>query len=364
MSIQHQKHKVIFLGCPLDADERDESVQEKLACMGRGDMAADPYNPIMEILRQEVDGSLWEELGSLPVPTWLSPVPGPREKEHIHVAGFVDFIDRDGCRTLARMLGEHVVDQIIPNIPCMLGVDHSLTGGLVERLFSHYGSRQTSLIVLDSHTDALTTAALSGAIAYDMENNPASFYDPQDPFLRGRPESYNASSFLDFLVREGIVAPEHLYILGVGDYPPKRAFQIRDPRMQDYVGCFESLKEQGATILTKKDAVNSPSRLRRVLSAIQTPYVYISIDMDVGAGKALEGVRFRDRQGLSETQLSWLAGLLRNLVTAGNTALIGMDLMEMNPRRAGPGGPVKEDKTYRIAANLVRRILFGLDEKH
>jgi hypothetical protein len=37
-----------------------------------------------------------------------------------------------------------------------------------------------------------------------------------------------------------------------------------------------------------------------------------------------------------------------------------MDLAEFNPRRTGPFAHT--DRTYRIAANLIRRLCFGLEE--
>ena len=50
--------KVVFFGCPLDSDERDESVAEKLSCMGAVGKGDDPYPFVMEYIREEVDSSL------------------------------------------------------------------------------------------------------------------------------------------------------------------------------------------------------------------------------------------------------------------------------------------------------------------
>jgi len=351
--------KVIFFGCPLDSDERDASVQEKLSCMGPGDDRDDPYPFVMAFIREEVDNRLYDEMGSLEVPQWLRPIPPPQEKEHIHVDNFVSFIDTDGCRTFARMLAEHVVGEIYPHIPCMLTVDHSLTGGVLEKLMALYKPEETSLIVLDSHTDALPADILSGAIQYDMETNPNSVYDPSDPFLKNRPESYNASSFLHHLLEAGLIAPQNLYIIGISDYPPKRSFRIKDERIRKYVGLYSGLKKKGITLITKKDLLTSPSKVRTILSRIKTPHLYISIDMDIGSRNALDGVRFRNWQGLNEKQVYAIAGILRVILSKG-IELIGMDLAEFNPRRTGPFAHT--DRTYRIAANLIRRLCFGLEE--
>ncbi|MCF8144028.1 MAG: arginase family protein [Deltaproteobacteria bacterium] len=355
--------KVVFFGCPLDSDERDESVREKLSCMAPGQAGDDPYPFVMDFIRNEVDPRLWEEIGSLDVPEWLRPVPPPTEKGKLTAENFIAFIDNNGCRTFAEMLAEHVVAEVYPHTPCMLAVDHSLTGGVLKQLMGQYRPEDTSLVILDSHTDALPAALVSGAIQYDMETNPQSVYDPSDPFLKNRPGSYNASSFIRHVLESGLITPSNLYIIGISDYPPKRSFRIKDARIKKYVGLYSGLKRQGVTLITKKDLISSPSKVRDILGRIKTPHLYVSIDMDVGAGNALDGVRFRNWQGLNEQQIYGMARLLRDILSKG-TDLIGMDLTEFNPRRAGPGPFSDIDRTYRIAANLIRRLCFGLDEKH
>jgi len=354
--------KVVFFGCPLDSDERDESVREKISCMAAGKRGDDPYPFVMAFIRDEVDPDLWEEIGSLDVPEWLRPIPPPSERGNLTAGHFVAFIDNDGCRSFAEMLAEHVVAEIYPHRPCMLAVDHSLTGGVLKKLMGLYRPQDTSLVILDSHTDALPAVLLSGAVQYDMETNPHSVYDPSDPFLKNRPESYNASSFVWHLLESGLVAPSNLYVVGISDYPPKRSFRIKDERIKQYVRLYSELKRRGVTLITKKDLLSSPSKVRDILGRMKTPHLYISIDMDVGSGNALEGVRFRNWQGLNEQQIYGIAGLLHKALSKG-TNLIGMDLTEFNPRRAGPGPFSDTDRTYRIAANLIRKLCFGLDEK-
>lgn len=139
---------------------------------------------------------------------------------------------------------------------------------------------------------------------------------------------------------------------------PKHAFRIKDPRVENHVRIFSELKRKGVTLITKKDLVISPSRIRHILNGIKTPYVYISIDMDIGARNAVEGVRFLERQGLNEDQIYQWVEALRGILSSG-IRLAGMDLSEMNPRKAGqalPGGGI--DRTYRIAANILKRLLF------
>ena len=355
------RKRLVFFGCPLDSDERDESIQEKRALMQAGKEFKDPYSSIMELIRNDVDSRLWEEKGSIEVPAWLLPSPSSTQKEQISVDHFVSFIDEDGCRRYADLVGDFIADHIFPDIPCMLAVDHSLTGGAFRRLVELYSPDQMSLIVLDSHTDAIPVSLLSGAIQYDIETNKNSVHDPNDPFLLNRAESYNSCSFLHYLMEEGAVEPENLYIIGVSDYPPKRSFRIKDQRIKRYVGLYTGLKKKGVKIVTKKDLLMNPSKVRAILGRIETPYLYVSIDMDIGARNALEGVRFRNWQGLNERQLYAIADYIMEPLSQG-LLLAGMDLTEINPRMADASSPHGRDRTYQIVLNLIKKLCFGIKE--
>ncbi|OGD63871.1 hypothetical protein A2215_00820 [Candidatus Berkelbacteria bacterium RIFOXYA2_FULL_43_10] len=80
--------------------------------------------------------------------------------------------------------------------------------------------------------------------------------------------------------------------------------------------------------------------------------------MDIGAGNALEGVRFRNWKGLDESQIYKIAGMVRQ-VLSGSIRLAGMDICEIDPRRAGLTYPSGTDQTYKIAANLIKKIAFN-----
>jgi arginase family enzyme len=348
--------KIIFFGCPLDADERHESIQEKLALIGTHRTIEDPYEGIMEIVRHEMDPGLWSEIGSMELPSWLRPIPSLVDETRITTEAFVDFIDQGGYETYAHRVGDFIAENIFPNIPCMLAVDHSLTGGALKKLAELYEPETISLIILDSHTDALPMSVLSDTIQYDIESNPDTLYDRNDPFLYDRPDSYNASSFLYDLLAQEVINPHHLYILGISDYPSKSAFRIKDSRVENHVRIFSELKRQGVTLVTKKDLLISPSKIKHILSGIKTPYVYISIDMDIGARNGMEGVRFLERQGLNEKQIYRIVEALKDLLSHG-VRLAGMDISEINPRKAGRPQSGGKDQTYQIAANIIKLLL-------
>jgi len=344
--------KWIFFGCPLDCDERYEAIEEKLTIEKKEGRIEDPYEGIMEIIRREVDPTLWIEKGSLSVPGRLLPFPPVEAREEISTGEAVAFLDQDGCRDYADRVGAFIAKEIFPDLPCLLAIDHALTGGAYRQLSELYHPEEISLIVLDSHTDALPMDLLAGIIQYDLETNPQTLYDPEDPFIRNRFDSYNASSFLNHLLENGSIKPRNLVLLGIGDYPPKQAFRNKDPRVKRYRDHFLRLKDRGVTLLTKSDLVLNASKVKSVLKQIKTPLLYISIDLDIGAGNALQGVRFLDRQGLNEPQLFRVVGYLRDLLGRG-MKLAGLDLTEINARQAG------QDQTYRIAADIIKKLLWG-----
>jgi len=351
--------KMVFFGCPFDCDEKFDSIQDKRNGLWTEGKSDDPFDAVMALLRPEVQQGSWRELGSVDIPTWLRPKPGGDDILKLSTENFIAFIDADGCRGIAADVARFVSREILPDIPCMIGIDHSLTGGVYQSLTEYYGRDNVSLIILDSHTDAIPMSVLSGAIQYDMDTNPDSVHDPSDPFLYNRPDSYNASSFIRSMMAEGIVNPKNLYILGVSDYPEKKTFRIKDPRISGYTGAYAELTHSGAKIVTKKECTQSPQRVKTLLQMISTPYVYISIDMDIGAMNAVEGVRFRNWTGLSESRIYKLADMLKVLFTR-KIQLAGMDIMEIDQRRAGEYYPAGRDQTYGIAANLIKKIGFGL----
>lgn len=341
----------------MDCDEKHDSIQDKLHIIQTGEHYDDPLEGVMGILGPDIPLDLWENLGSLPVPTWLGPRPLPEDRLKITTQSFVSFMDNGGCKNMSDAAGQFVTDRILPDIPCLVGIDHSLTGGIFSALSRHYGPENISLIILDSHTDAIPMSALSKAIQYDMETNPASVHDAHDPFLYHRPDSYNASSFVHSLIQEKQLSPKNLYLIGVSDYPEKKALRIKDPRIKTYTQAFVSLKERGATIITKKECKLNPRKMKGLLNKISTPHVYVSIDMDIGANNALEGVRFRNWTGVDETTLYKIADAVTGIFS-DSIHLAGMDICEIDPRRAGLTYASGRDQTYEIAATLIKKIAF------
>ncbi|MFH1152371.1 MAG: arginase family protein [Pseudomonadota bacterium] len=358
MEAKHDKN-VVFFGCPLDSDEKYDSIQDKLNGLWTTGKSDDPLNEVLPYIGPEIDKRRWKAIDPVPVPTWLRPKPRWEDRPRITTKDMIDFIDSNGCKTMADQAGSLVSSRILPDIPCMIGIDHSLSGGVFRALQTHYGKEALSLIVIDSHTDAIPMSALSGAIGYDMENNPESVHDPADPYLYGRPDSYNASSFIHHLIKDKDLDPGKLYVLGVSDYPDSSAFRIKDPRIKCYTSVYTDLKRLGATLVTKKECLLNPKKLNGILKTIRTPYVYISVDMDIGSGNALDGVRFRNHTGFTEQKLYKLVNTVALVLDTG-VQLAGMDITEIDQRRAGEVLFRDRDRTFPIAAAIIKKLVFGI----
>lgn len=353
-----QNKKIKFFGCPMDCDEKYDAIQEKRHLIKTANGFDDPVDGVMTYLSSEIPTDLWDMTGSLPVPSWLGPKPPSEDRSNISTENFISFIDGNGCKKVADEADLFVTSNILPHIPCMIGIDHSTTGGVYSALSRHYGKENLSLVIIDSHTDAVPMSALAGAIQYDAEKNPSSVHDANDPFLYNRPDSYNASSFLYNLLAEKQVAPKNLYIIGVSDYPEKKSLRVKDKRIKKYNQAYTGLKRKGATIITKKECKLNPAKIKGFLKKISTPYVYVSIDMDIGANNALDGVRFRNWKGLNEAQIYKVTDTVADIFCDA-IQLAGMDICEIDPRRAGIPGPNGKDRTYEIAANLIKKIAFN-----
>lgn len=347
--------KLVFFGCPMDCDEKYDSIQDKLSGLWVSGNKNDPFDAVMAAFLQKKQSRDIRDAGSIDVPPWLLPKPSVKEHSRITSEEFIAFIDQDGCRKFADKVASFVFEEILPDIPCMIGIDHSITGGSFKSVARYHGKENVTLIVIDTHTDAIPMSAHAEAIQYDIDTNPSSLYDPEDPYLYNRPDSYNASSFLYHMLEEESVIPENLFILGVADYPEKKTFRIKDPRIVKFAEAFSRLKGMGCKIFTQKECLMSPKKIRAQLNKISTPYVYISIDMDIGAMNSLEGVRFRNWKGLKEKKIYKLLDTVCSIFPRG-VKLAGMDIMEIDPRRAGNEFSSGKDKTYEIAANLITKI--------
>ncbi|MFZ3048113.1 MAG: arginase family protein, partial [Desulfatirhabdiaceae bacterium] len=147
--------KIVFFGCPLDCDEKFDAIEEKQDGHWTEKECKDPLDGVLAFIRNEIQRDLWREAGSIPIPGWLYPKPGIPDRQQLTTENVISFIDKNGCKEIAADVKHFVSEQILPDIPCLIGIDHSLTGGAYQAVADFYGRDNVSLIVIDSHTDAI-----------------------------------------------------------------------------------------------------------------------------------------------------------------------------------------------------------------
>jgi len=353
-----------FFGIDFDPDEREASVRKKIRYIHssslQGDRGySDPYDAITSQLEcNDSTRRCIQKLGKIPVEHWLTSK--PKIADLVSVENYVFFIDSDGCREYATKVRDFVDDKILPDMPVMIGVDHSSSSGSIEALSKEIGAENLSWIILDSHFDAILTEVRCGLVQYDLETNPESVFKRGDPYIWGRPNSLNADSFVDYLVKNRNVYPENLFVIGVSDHPPRVAQGIKDERVQRFVDSYLDFQKKGSSIVTK-ESINSKgvnSSIAPALIRIKTPYVYVSLDIDVGAVSAHNGSRYLDVKGLNEEQILLLARLLKQNLNQRGKKLAGLDIMETDVHGAGRVSiDGKKDRTYEIEMEFLRVLL-------
>ena len=332
----------------LDPDERDSVVKKKLEGMRNGYSAVpfrDPLDGFIGALNRGFN------VRRIEVEGWLTPTPPEALRFMTAVENYVSFIDSNGCLEYANKVRDVILSEL-GQIPLLVGVDHSLTGGAVEALAKEYGGENLRLIVFDSHFDFILPTIRCGLIQYDLETNPATRFSPEDPYIFGRPDSYNADSFLHYVLKD--VPPENIILVGVSDYPPRVAHEIDDDRVKRYLDYYTGLESQGVTVIKKDDIKSSRADVYAKLSRSDKPYTYVSIDVDVCSNTSLKGARFLDYHGVDHRDLYGLVAAIAK--STGRSKLAGIDFMEFDVFSAGATLSGKQDRTYAIMAEAFRRL--------
>lgn len=338
----------LFIDAPFDPDEREPRIEtKKYYALSRykGIPFKDPFDGIIQYfpssrIKKDV----------LNIEPWLWAAPDPAYLDLLTPLSFISFIDANGCLEYANYLCE-LIERNNDKIPIMVGIDHSLTGGSIKAITHRIKNTDVSLIIFDSHFDAVTSDVRCGLIQYDIENNPASIHNPYDPFIKNRVNSYNTDSFLNYIVKEEIIPFENIYVIGVSDYPPKAAFEIDDPRVRSYVDLYTGLIEEGITIIRNEDILKN--NFNEKIKDISTSHVYISFDVDICGNSSVYGARFMDGYvGLHEGDLRRVLLSIYKLARHG-VKLAGIDISEIDIYTAGNKYRGKKDKTYSIFSSVL-----------
>ena len=326
---------------PLDHPERVALKQAFAAGLVQGtvppDLPRDPYDALTQALALG-NGASFTLAGKLDLPGWLTPRPGPEWAEFLAPRHFRVFLDENRCRAVADDCCNWITRKILPQVPGLIAVDHSLAGGAMRAVAERYGPESVSFLVLDAHFDGLPTHL----------RQPSA----QDPYPA--PDTFHCGSFLHYLLEEGTVLPQNLVLVGVSDYPG-RASSRQDALARAYL----SWADRGVTFITKSQ-VRSPAplaRLKQRLDAARTPWVYVSLDADVGACAGIPAVRFLDRVGLEAEEILAIAQEIGSRVRARQFRLAGFDVSEVDVHLLGLE---EDDPTISVCLEFIERLCGGM----
>ena len=181
--------------------------------------------------------------GKLEIESWLTPRPSLRDLDSVDPRLYREFLDTGGCEVISARLREFVKERVLPLRPLFVGVDHSLTGGVLEALASE-GARP-ALVVLDSHFDAVPTSVRKAAV----ESSAGSGEAELEP-----PESYNCGTWLAGAIEEGLVSAEDVVVIGPSDHPGYEATAGETEGMAAYRRVLSLIREPWGEGDTQEEA--------------------------------------------------------------------------------------------------------------
>ncbi len=294
----------------------------------------DPYDAFIAESKV-LNRPIFQKIGRVPIESWLTPKPALEDYIFMTPLDFRLFLDKNGCKDYATDMEKFIEQKVFPDLPFMIGADHSLTGGVLTALAKEYGADNISTIIFDGHFDAIPTNLRLDLAKYSKEHKDEvesifpEMLDSVDEQAQ-IPLSYNCGTFLYQLMEQETLKPQNLIVYGCMDYPGDELRKIQDPRVKNYVDFYLSYEEKGVKIIPNyKDNVKMNEQFKNALESIQTPYLYLSIDVDVGSLNAILAARFMEFIGIDEECLNSAANLLKNLLQTKPISLIGLDLMEL-----------------------------------
>ncbi len=290
-----------FFGASLDALDHQEAVEGKRSyvqalALGKCPQPdlRDPYALFRHAVGDQMMASGHQYLGRFAIESWLTPKPQTLDRDLIDQRSYQQFLRNDGFKSFADLIKGFVKAHIFPSIPGMIGVDHSLTGGVLMALSERMGCENLGVVVFDAHTDAVPLPIRSGLVQYALEKGLPS---PGLLSNDGALDPYTTGNFLLHLIEEEVMLPGNLILIGPGD-DGERWRESNDPRVMEYVRHYDSLLERGVKIISRDRLKKSgPSTIRNELDQLKCSHLYISLDVDVSAQRGVLGARFIDQVG-------------------------------------------------------------------
>ena len=348
-------------GAPLDPAESEYSVKLKLAYIDyirrRGIITQDfkdPYDAVCHSIQDLLAEPTFIAIGKVPTDSWLTPRPLPEDLPLLNTLNYSVFTDSGGCDEYSKEVERFVNEKVGDGIPVMIGVDHSASGGVIRALAERYGKENLFVAIFDSHLDAIPTDVRLKASKGFAERLGKS----GEVFYTDRPDSYNAGTFLRYLVKRNEVEPSNVLLIGVADYPTKEPYEYSNPYARQIADEYRKVERAGVKVIPKEELKSGEvkDRLRRALADAK-PYLYISLDVDVCAYSAVFAARFMDLVGLDESDFKTALSAITTMLEKRETKLVGLDVVEIDIHLAGIKPPDKPpDRTIPFAEEFLRTL--------
>ena len=296
----------------------------------------DPYEGLLKyskVLNKEE----YIKIGKFSIESWLTPKPNIEDYPLLDPFKYQEFVNSGAVRALSKNLENFVIEKVLPDIPLMIGVDHSLTGGVLSALSKKYGSENILIVMFDAHFDAIPAQISLDLVKYMQEHQKKinvlspSLLDSMDVNSIILKNSYSCASFLDYLIQDGIILPQNLIIYGCQDYPSEEYRSIEDSRVKQFVEYYQSFEGKGVKIIPgTKNKNDMVKKLEESLEECKVPYIYISFDVDVGIFKEILAARFMNVIGIEKELILQAARAIKEFMELKKCELVGLDFLEID----------------------------------
>jgi len=315
----------------------------------------DPYDAVTGSMAAFLEKHRIEPVGKFPVPTWLWPKPNLADLPYVTARNMENFFDSGNLLEITKQIQLFVRDKIFPEIPIMLGVDHSATAGVVSALSERYSPENLGVVVLDQHFDAIPLSVRLEGVAHASPD----FTSSTPPALPATPVGFSdqfcCGNFWAYLMDAGTILPENLVFIGIADYPGRE----ESPRRDSYRRAYLDFEKRGCGFFPRErfEGKYRDALARFLRDNIRVPHVYVSLDLDVGSYASTYAARYMDRPGLSEQNILDVADILVEECREGKFRIAGLDVMEFNMHFLGIEMP---DGVKDTTLELVERFITAL----
>jgi arginase family enzyme len=323
--------KYKLFGMALDPSDDSASLELKRAWMNRGkarlqglSACRDPYEALLSGLKPLLKKLPVVAGGKFPLASWLTSKPEAADAALLSVANIGAFYDSGGLRDTLRQLQSFVEQNILPARPIMLGVDHSATLGVLAALSARLGAPNLSVIAFDQHFDGLPMSVRLAGLPQKVNalgGNSLSAVNLPEKY----PDQLCCGNFWSQALDEGLILPQNLSLIGVADYPTRKAPTA-------YRQAYQKFEKSGCRFfpLQRFNAEYAVSLAEFIRAGIRTPYLYLSCDLDVGAYNFTWAARYMDLPGISAQNLLEAAAAIKQTLQDQGAILAGLDILEMN----------------------------------